>query len=469
MPGLSTNSHNIAATAGIAILVLAGFLWDLATPLGYVPWLLYVPAILLTLALPSRWTAPALAICCTALIVLGYWYPAPLDNRPSPAAAFNRSLGISILWLVTGVSLLFKRTELALRESENRLSSIVDNIPVTFFLKDLDGRYLRVNRAFETGLGMPARDILGKTDPDIFPPVQAAVFQNNDRQVLATGRPLEFEEVALSPDGPRTSIVHKFPLCDAGGTPYAIGGIATDITARNRIEQRHEGHRLVLEMLTTGQPLTLVLETLVRNIEAQAPGMLGSVLLLDHEGKRLAHGAAPSLPPEYCRAVDGIEIGPEVGSCGTAAYRGTTVIVENIATDPLWRNSRDLAKQYDLAACWSKPIRASNGRVLGTFAMYYHETHAPRPDELELLDSATQIAAIAVEGKQAEEALRASEERFRSTFAHAAVGVSLADPQGRILDVNQAFSVITGYSKQELLAMDFRSSPIRMICRRMSN
>jgi GAF domain-containing protein len=133
--------------------------------------------------------------------------------------------------------------------------------------------------------------------------------------------------------------------------------------------------------------------------------MLCSILLLDDEG-RLRYGAAPSLPPDYNRAADGIPIGPRMGSCGTAAYRRETVIVSDIASDPLWDGHRDVALPHGLRACWSTPILAQDGTVLGTFAMYYREPRDPTLHEMEVIRGAGQLAGMAIEGVRAEEALR---------------------------------------------------------------
>ena len=161
--------------------------------------------------------------------------------------------------------------------------------------------------------------------------------------------------------------------------------------------ERAEAQSLVLERITTGAPLREVLDLLVRTIEARSDGMLGSVLLLDAEGKTLTHGAAPSLPHSYTQAIDGVEIGPAEGSCGTAAYDGRQVVVEDIANDPLWVDYRDLAADHGLAACWSTPIRSAAGQVLGTFALYYHEPRGPAAEELELIDEAVRLASISIE------------------------------------------------------------------------
>ena len=118
---------------------------------------------------------------------------------------------------------------------------------------------------------------------------------------------------------------------------------------------------------------------LVRVLEAQFAGMLCSVLLLDEDGQHLRHGAAPSLPEPYSKAIDGLRIGPKAGSCGTAMYRREPVVVSDILQDPLWESFRDLAQTYGFRACWSIPILTHSGEALGSFAMYYGEPRSPGP------------------------------------------------------------------------------------------
>lgn len=151
-------------------------------------------------------------------------------------------------------------------------------------------------------------------------------------------------------------------------------------------------------MIASGAPLRETLDELVRAVESLTPsGMLASILILDPEGRRLLHGAGPSLPRDYNEAIDGLEIGPEVGSCGTAAFHDKTVSVFDIANNPLWANFKDLALQHGLRACWSTPIHGSDGRVLGTFANYYRFVRDPSPVDRELTEMITRTAALAIE------------------------------------------------------------------------
>ena len=133
----------------------------------------------------------------------------------------------------------------------------------------------------------------------------------------------------------------------------------------------------------SGETLEAILDKYLLEVEgASDSDIRTSVLLLDSERKHLLHGAAPSLPKEYCESIHGLEIGPSAGSCGTAAYMGHSIFVTDIATDPLWDDYRDLALPHGLRSCWSTPIRSDDDEVVGTFAIYHSATRAPTEDEI---------------------------------------------------------------------------------------
>ncbi len=153
----------------------------------------------------------------------------------------------------------------------------------------------------------------------------------------------------------------------------------------------------LLERLAPWTTLGEALEQLVREVEAASGHeVLASILLLDPEGGRLLHGAAPSLPQAYNEAIHGIAIGPGVGSCGTAAYLGHPIYVTDIASDPLWKDFRDLALEHGLRACWSTPIAGRDGRILGTFAVYHRAPRSPTAEELAAINAASRVAAVVI-------------------------------------------------------------------------
>ena len=165
-------------------------------------------------------------------------------------------------------------------------------------------------------------------------------------------------------------------------------------------------------MVAQGDSLAEILDSLCRFAEGQARGVLASISLVD--GDRLWHGAAPSLPKAYTDAINGAVIGPSAGSCGTAAYRGEPVIVEDIASDPLWSEHRDLALSHSLRACWSTPV-SSQGKVIATFAMYYRKPRRPTQRDQEIIDQITNLAGVAIQHKLAQEKLRRREAYLAET------------------------------------------------------
>lgn len=157
-------------------------------------------------------------------------------------------------------------------------------------------------------------------------------------------------------------------------------------------------HVYIDKLLETGAPMHDTLDELVRIVEQLSPsGMLASILILGKDGRHLRHGAAPSLPADYNAAIDGLEIGPSVGSCGTAAYNNTEVNVYDIANDERWAPFKDLAMTHGLRACWSTPIHDSEGNVVGTFANYYRVVRDPSPVDRTLTQLITRTAAKVIE------------------------------------------------------------------------
>jgi two-component sensor histidine kinase len=170
--------------------------------------------------------------------------------------------------------------------------------------------------------------------------------------------------------------------------------------------------RDILARVALGGPLKDVLNDIILLVEKPANGeLLASILLTTEDGKNLIEGAAPSLPAEYNAAVDGIPVAVGVGSCGTAAFTGEQVMVSDIATDPLWANYRDIALQHGLRACWSMPIRAADGTILGTFANYYRSPREPTERDLEVIGMVTRTTAIAIERYRNELARERAEEQ----------------------------------------------------------
>lgn len=228
------------------------------------------------------------------------------------------------------------------------------------------------------------------------------------------GRDFEAHFRIVLPEG-TTRYVREVghPVLSASGSHVELVGILIDVTERKRAEALREGENRILEMIARDAPLEQILQSLVRVVEAQFAGALCSVLLLDDDGQHVRHGAAPSLPEAYVKAIDGLSIGPKAGSCGTAMYRREPVVVSDILEDPLWEEYRGVVRPYGFRACWSTPIMAHGGEALGSFAMYYREPRSPSTAETRALEMATHLAGIAIERKLARE----ERERLRQAQA----------------------------------------------------
>jgi PAS domain S-box-containing protein len=218
-----------------------------------------------------------------------------------------------------------------------------------------------------------------------------------------------------------------------------------------------------LKMILLGAPLNEVLTTITRLIEAHSTGMLCSIFLLDEDGLHLRYGVAGSLPEAYRAAVDGICIGPNVGSCGTAAYLRQPVFVSDIASDLRWAKFRHFALQNGLRSAWSTPIMSRDGELLGTFCMYYHEVRDPGPAEIKLIEDASRIAGIAIERDRSQTALtrafeqiEKSEAQLRHIVDAIPQMIAVLNPAGTILYINQTMLDYTGLTTEEVMAKDVR-------------
>ena len=211
-----------------------------------------------------------------------------------------------------------------------------------------------------------------------------------------------------------------------------------------------EAQNRALELLAQDRPLSEVLsEILIAAEKASSNGMLASILLLSDDGKHLVHCAAPSLPMAYSRVVDGAEIGPAAGSCGTAAFTGKQVIVDDITTSPLWRDYRAIALAHGLRACWSIPILSAEGAVLGSFAMYYRESRLPSHLDSQIVTTVVRTAVVAIERSARIQRLRSSEERFRALTTCSPVGLAMIDLEGNCVYTNATCREMCGFSAEE--------------------
>ena len=225
-----------------------------------------------------------------------------------------------------------------------------------------------------------------------------------------------------------------------------------------------EGVLDALKMILTDAPLNDVLHSVALLIDAHSEGMLCTIYLLDEDGLRLRFAAGPKLPDAYRVATDGVHIGPEVGSCGAAAYLRKPVFVADVMTHPHFAGFRDLLVQAGLRAVWSSPIISHDGKVLGTFGMYNRAVRLPSPAEMQLIDYAGRIAGIAIERDRSKSALtfalekiKKSEAELRQIVDVIPQAIVVMTPDGKAIYANRATIEYTGLSLDEVRADDFRS------------
>ena len=282
------------------------------------------------------------------------------------------------------------------------------------FMALLEGPEHRIaiaNRSFAEMVGR--RELIGKALADALPEFTEQGVDEILDGVARSGEAFVahgMSLVAVRPDGSTEELLVDLvfqPVPPSQGHPAGIFVQGNNVTEDKRSQALRTAHNKVLELAIGDSPLEETLSALIDIVEStSSTGVMGSILLLDPDGKHLRHGAAPSLPRTYMKAIDGAEIGACAGSCGTAAYLGAAVFVSDIDTDPLWADYKQLALPHGLRACWSIPILTRGRKVIGTFAMYHREPREPTIRDLLLVDLITQTAALVIDRDRAQKELQ---------------------------------------------------------------
>jgi len=351
-----------------------------------------------------------------------------------------------------------KNMEEALKIREERFSDIAENTFEWIWEIDIKGKYTYSSPVVEKILGYKPEEILKKHFYDMFYP--------EDKQKLKKAAFEAFEQKQPFHDFINRNI-HKngnvvylstsgVPILDADGNLLGYRGVDTDITERQKREHLQQDENYVLTLLGQGAELGELLDAIIHLGEDHDPAIKGSVLLYDPAKQWLNQASGPNLPEEYLKLMEGgIPIGPIMGSCGTAAYRKERVIIPDIADSPLFESAEEVVNttaKNSMLACWSQPILSSNGELLGTIANYSSKVGDPDPDDIRILEWSARIAAIAIERKQAEEALQESEDKFSKAFRSSPNTIAITTiKDGRFVEVNDSFTNITGYTREEVI------------------
>jgi len=360
-------------------------------------------------------------------------------------------------------SLQLRRAELdealaRIGKEHRLLNLIINSMSEGVLVVDAQGRFLLFNAAarkiFPTdhaGLTLAQ----WRQDHEVLLLDGKTVCAPDDRPLSRAirGESVDNWDVLLRRPGAKDRVLRNSvrPLHDETG--QLVGGLVvfTDITERKFTEDFVRDQEQVLELIAYGGPLAQSLEAIVLLIESRAPGSLCSILLC--EGAHLRHGAAPSLPDDYNRQIDGLDIADGVGACGTAAFLKKPVTVVDVADDPLMRNFLPLLREFGLEACWSTPVLSGSGEVLATFAIYHRSPYRPQPRDEALVDTAVRLARIAIERARAEQALLGSEARFRELAENVQdVFYNRDFDSGRFLYISPAYEALWRRSLTSLYA-----------------
>lgn len=331
-----------------------------------------------------------------------------------------------------------KESEALLRQSEARFRDLMEKVPLAIAHLNARQEIVFLNPHFERLFGYTREDLpnlaawwlLAYPDEEQRNEFRAAW---QERAAMAADGTLQpFERYVTCKDGSRRHIEFSgIVLSDE----FLV--ILTDVSERRRQQSMLEFSNAILERISRGSLLSDVLDFIVRQIQAVEPGIVCSVLLLDEAGQHLRHGAAPDLPLAYSQAIDGARIGPQVGSCGTAAYRGEEVFVGDIASDPLWADFKELALGHGLAACWSSPIKSTVGKVLGTFAVYWRKPRLDVGSNVSLyVGAATALAGVAIESRLRNDELRSRIDELRR-WQQATLG-----REGRVIELKREVNAL---------------------------
>jgi diguanylate cyclase (GGDEF)-like protein/PAS domain S-box-containing protein len=250
-------------------------------------------------------------------------------------------------------------------------------------------------------------------------------------------------------DTERRGIVQSMRLMADEAAGLAYRSRESELTERVALAER-----AVFEQLTGSAPLADVLASITRFIESVGVGTVCSIAVLAADGQSFSYLVSARLPEKLRAALERCTVQIRNGSCAAAVYLGRQVLVADIGTDPFWEQPRAHALEAGLHASWSTPIKAADGRLLGALGVYHSTSGLPGQRELRIMDHATQIAGIAIARRLAEEALRASEAKYRGLFETITEGVYQSGRDGRLRSVNPAFVAILGYrSAEELYAL----------------
>ncbi len=430
----------LATTLGVLSVVMTQIA---PSPTAIMLLYLVLPVVLLAaLRLGQRGAATTASIGSLFVAILaaqgiGPFQCIPIEQRHDAIQIF----GLTLIAMPLVIGSLVAERELNLSgwlQSEGLRDALMKVLPDVSYRLRIDGTFLEVFAPEGVNAPRPLVAFLGKKVADLFGPHLAARMQAAIELAHRGTRPEPLEYTIDTADGPRVREARYVHLAD-----QEVLCVVRDITEQKRAKLLLAWQAEILAMVAEARPSATIFTALVHGLESLLEHGTGSLLLL--EGRQLHLACAPGLPAAYNAAIDGFAIGPNRGSCGTAAHENRTVIVTDITTDPLWVDFRDVASAHGLRACWSVPVRSPTGAVIGTFAIYHTTVRAPAPADIAIVERAAVLAGLAIDRERRENLLT-------SINRNVSEGLYRSLPDRGIVYTNDAFAHLLGYgSPEELL------------------
>lgn len=346
-----------------------------------------------------------------------------------------------------------RRQEAALRDSEARFRTLVDNAPEAIVVYDVDcRRFVDVNDAAAEMFAMDRQEMLKVGSAQVSPPKQPDGRPSD-------GGAREFVDAALRGETPVFEWVH----CDANGNQFPaevrmvrlpagdrrlIRGSITNISRRKRSELLAAGEKRALELMAAEATLEEVLAALAKTVTATVADAHCAMMLLDEDGRHLRLAAAPGMSGALVGALAKINLEEGMGSCARAALRGAQTICVDVATDPCWSRLHGLLLEQGYSSTWSSPILTRGDDVSGTIGVYLSRSRQPSEADFEVVNRVSHLAGLAVARFLSAQSLKKSENRFRELFDTVLDGVYRSSPDGRILAANPALVKMLGYASE---------------------